>query len=90
MKQEVLEKSSSEEIKSFVKTKTEKAEGDNLKPAIVESGPVQFDNVVEELDNDTEYDEEEAEDEHVSASQLLGFGTTDDGEYKYLIPVLYK
>ena len=63
-----------------MKTKTEKAEDDNLKPAIIESGPVQFDNVAEELDNDTEYEEEEAEEEHVSASQLLGFGKADDGE----------
>ena len=81
MKQEDTDKSTSDEIQSFVRTKTEKAEEEHLKPAIVESGPVQVDDdIVEDLDNDTENDEEDNEEEHISASQLLGFGKADDGK----------
>ena len=80
MKQEAAEKLKSEETEMLVKTKSETTCEDHLKPAIIESGPVQVDNLAEELDNDMEYDGEEAEEEHVSASQLLGFGKADDGE----------
>ena len=81
MKQEDTEKSTSEEIQSFARTKTEKAQEEHLKPAIVESGPVQVDDdIVEDFDNDTENDEEDNEEEHISASQLLGFGKADDGK----------
>lgn len=80
LKQEDTEKSTSEEIQSFARTKTEKAQEEHLKPAIVESGPVQVDDdIVEDFDNDTENDEEDNEEEHISASQLLGFGKADDG-----------
>ena len=81
VKQEELEKSTLDETESLLMIKTEGTDhGNHLKPAIIESGPVQIDNTFEEVDNDTECEEGEAEEEHVSASQLLGFGNADDGK----------
>ena len=65
-----------EEIKDQIRKEVVKTDT-VLQSAIVEEGPVMAGG--EELDNEVESDEE-ADEQHISVSQLFGRGNEDDGE----------
>ena len=67
---------------SFAQSSTEESgKEDLLKPAVIESGPIGIESAVDEVDNEVEYDDE-ADEEPISASQLLGLGLADEGIFR--------